>query len=128
MLVCQKDDRFDYRSNRFKGGNNHTARRVFYELLNIPYIYTVESSLFGYQKENDFRIIPYQPQDYREMGVSVLSTFAELMKKKERFRPKDERLLLCNQEELEEEGNIWDIMNEVDEIESVGSDEDPAAD
>lgn len=49
-MVCKNDLRFDYRSNRFKGGNNQTARRVFYETLNIPYIYTIESSLFGYQK------------------------------------------------------------------------------
>lgn len=30
MLVCKNDERFDYRSNRFRGGNNQTARRVFY--------------------------------------------------------------------------------------------------
>lgn len=76
MLVCKNDERFDYRSNRFRGGNNCTARRVFYDLLNIPYIYTIESSLFGYQKEFDHRIIPYQPKDYREMGETVVKTFA----------------------------------------------------
>jgi len=61
MLVCKNDHRFDYRSNRFRGGNKTTARRVFYDILNIPYIYTIESSLYGYQKEGDFRIVPYQP-------------------------------------------------------------------
>lgn len=30
MLVCKNDPRFDYRSNRFRGGNNLTARRVIY--------------------------------------------------------------------------------------------------
>lgn len=91
MMVCKNDDRFDFRSNRFRGGNNTTARRVFYDILKIPYIYTIESSLFGYQKEGDFRIIPYQPEDYREMGQTVLKTFAEMMSKKNKFRPKDER-------------------------------------
>ena len=50
-----------------------TQIQIFYHLLttnlfpiiNIPYIYTIESSLFGYQKESDFRITQYQPQDYR---------------------------------------------------------------
>ena len=65
MMVCQKDERFDYRSNRYRGGNNLTARKIFYDILNIPYIYTIESSLFGYQKSTDYKIIPYQPNDYR---------------------------------------------------------------
>jgi hypothetical protein len=68
MLVCKNDQRFDYKSNRFKGGSDLTARKVLFDLLNIPFIYTVESSFFGYQKEGDFKIIPYQPNDYREMG------------------------------------------------------------
>lgn len=66
-------------------------------MLNIPYIYTIESSLFGYQRENDFRIIQYQPNDYREMGKSVLSTFAQMVKKKKGLNQKDYQLLLCNQ-------------------------------
>ena len=50
MMVCKNDSRFDFRSNRFKGGSNLTARKVFFDLLNIPYIYTIESSLYGYQE------------------------------------------------------------------------------
>ena len=41
MMVCRSDSRFDYRSNRFRGGNNLTARKIFYDILNIPYIYTI---------------------------------------------------------------------------------------
>lgn len=51
-----------------------------------------------------------------------------MVKKRRGTHPQDLKLLLCNSAELEEEGNLWDRMNEVDEIESVGSDEDPAAD
>lgn len=51
------------------------------------------------------------------------------MKKKQGYyNPKDYRLLLCSKKELEQEDNIWARMNEADEVESVGSDEDPAAD
>lgn len=41
MMVCKNDQRFDYRYNRFKGGNDHTARKVFYDILKKPYIYTI---------------------------------------------------------------------------------------
>lgn len=76
MMVCKADDRFDFRSNRFRGGSNQTARKILFDTLNIPFVYTVESSFFGYQKEGDFKIIQYQPNDYREMGESILKTFA----------------------------------------------------
>lgn len=65
MMVCMNDNRFDFRMNRYKGGNDQTARKVFYDIINIPYIYTIESSFYGYQKEGDFKITPYQPNDYR---------------------------------------------------------------
>ena len=41
MMVCRQDERFDYKSNRYRGGNNLTARKIFYDILNIPYIYTI---------------------------------------------------------------------------------------
>ena len=97
-------------------------------MLDIPYIYTIESSLYGYQKESDYRVTPYQPEDYRGMGQTVLKTFAEMMVKKKSLKHKDPRLLLCDPEELLAGGNMWDRMNEMDELESVGSDEDPGAD
>jgi hypothetical protein len=50
MMVCKKDVRFDYHSNRFKGGSNLTARNILFDLHRIPFVYTVESSFFGYQK------------------------------------------------------------------------------
>lgn len=68
MMVCKNDERFDYKSNRFSGGNDRTARKILFDYLQIPLVYTVESSFFGYQKENDFKITQYQPKDYREMG------------------------------------------------------------
>jgi len=33
MMVCKNDHRFDYRSNRFKGGSNQTARKVLFDHL-----------------------------------------------------------------------------------------------
>ena len=94
-MVCKNDERFDFKSNRFKGGSDLTARRILFDLLNIPFIYTVESSFFGYQKEGDFKIIPYQPNDYREMGENILKTFAQMIQQRNHNPMKDERLLLC---------------------------------
>lgn len=62
------------------------------------------------------------------MGESILKTFAGLSHKQRTHRICDERLLLCRESELDEEDNLWKRMNEVEEIESVGSDEDPAED
>lgn len=56
------------------------------------------------------------------MGQNVLKTFAQMMSKKSSLKSKDERLLLCSKEELESDNNIWDMMNEADEVESLGSD------
>lgn len=42
-------------------------------------IYTVESSFYGYQKD-DYKIVEYLPQDYREMGQVILETFCEYQK------------------------------------------------
>lgn len=41
MMVCKNDVRFDYRCNRFRGGSNLTARKVLFDSLKIPHIYTV---------------------------------------------------------------------------------------
>ena len=49
-----------------------------------------------------------------------------MSKKKNMCSSIDMRLLLCGEEELKRPNNIWDVMNEADEVESVGSDEDPA--
>jgi hypothetical protein len=100
MLVCKNDERFDYRSNRFQGGSNLTARKILFDMLKIPFVYTIESSYFGYQKEGDFKIIPYQPHDYREMGETILKTFAEMVKKQKSHKIYDQRLLLCQEHEL----------------------------
>jgi hypothetical protein len=93
LLVARKDPRFDWKGNRFGGGSSLTARKVLGDLLKTPLVYTVESSFFGYQKEGDFKIIPYQPQDYREMAVSILSAFAEVSHSKEQPL-QDHRILL----------------------------------
>lgn len=45
------------------------------------------------------------------MGVSVLSTFAEMSKKKRGLHQTDLKLLLCSSEELEDDNNLWDKMN-----------------
>jgi hypothetical protein len=116
MMVCKNDARFDYRSNRFRGGNDQTARKALFDILDTPFVYTIESSFFGYQKENDFKITPYQPDDYREMAMIVLSSFAELIQQRKAEPMRDHRLLICNEEELQQEDNLWNRMNEVDDI------------
>lgn len=65
LLVCRKDIRFEWGGNRFGGGSDKTARKVLADLVKIPLVYTVESSFFGYQRQGDYKIIPYQPNDYR---------------------------------------------------------------
>ena len=81
MLVSMKDERFSYTSCRFSPCNNSSARHVLFESFKIPLIYTVESSLFGYQK-NDHKIVEYLPKDYREMGKTLIDSFYEMNKSK----------------------------------------------
>ena len=99
LLVAKADPRFDWRGNRFGGGSNLSARKVLADLLQVPLVYTVESSFFGYQPEGDFKIIPYQPADYREMGASILATFAALTPHRRQPALEDHRLLLGPQED-----------------------------
>lgn len=73
-MVCQNDERFSYTESRFSQCNLSSARHVLFEYLQIPLIYTVESSFYGYQK-NDHRIIEYLPKDYREMGEKLIEIF-----------------------------------------------------
>lgn len=127
LLVCRNDSRFDWRGNRFGGGSNLTARKVLADLLKVPLVYTIESSFFGHQKEGDFKITPYQPNDYREMGATILKTFGEMIEQQSERPVEDQRLLFCRKEELEDEENLWNKMNG-DDVESIGSDEDPAED
>lgn len=79
MMVCLKDPRFAYTSCRFSPCNPNSARHVLFESLQTPLIYTVESSFYGYQKDN-YKIVEYLPQDYREMGQVILETFCEYQK------------------------------------------------
>lgn len=65
IMVGKSDERFDIRSNRFGGGSDDTARKVLYDITSLPLIYTVECSFYGYQKKNDFRVVPYSIKDYR---------------------------------------------------------------
>lgn len=74
LLVCKKDQRFTFKNCRFAGGSNSAARYALFESLRIPLIYTVECSFYGYQ-EGDFRIVQYMPQDYKEMGASLMEGF-----------------------------------------------------
>ena len=60
MMVCKNDSRFSYTSCRFSPYNNKSARYVLFESLKIPMIYTVESSFYGYQKD-DHKITQYMP-------------------------------------------------------------------
>jgi len=94
MMVCKNDQRFDYRSNRYRGGSTKTARKVLFDILKIPKIYTVESSYYGYQKIGDHRIIQYVPNDYREMGENILISFSQLMKKRQRNNTNIRALLI----------------------------------
>ena len=52
FMVCEKDSRFSYLSSRFTQCNTSSARHVLFESLQIPLIYTVESSFYGYQSED----------------------------------------------------------------------------
>jgi hypothetical protein len=69
-MVCAKDERFDYASCTF-GDDGGGSRRVLFELLQIPHIYTVDSSSYGYRAQGN-RITEYLPNDYRAMGAILL--------------------------------------------------------
>lgn len=75
-LVCRNDQRFNYSECRFSQCNTSSARHILFETLQIPLVYTVESSFYGYQKDGH-RIAEYLPKDYREMGESLMEGFYE---------------------------------------------------
>ena len=81
LTVCKQDERYTFKNCRFTGGSNSAARYALFESLRIPLIYTVESSFYGYQT-NDFRILQYLPQDYKEMGASLMKGFFDYEVKK----------------------------------------------
>lgn len=74
--MCENDPRFSYNNCRFRGGNEGSARRVFFEELGIPGIFTVECSLIGFVKDN--RVCEYSLSDYHEMGIKIISNFLSL--------------------------------------------------
>ena len=76
LVVCKNDSRFTFKNCRFSGGSDNSARSVLFHSLKVPLIYTVESSFYGYQV-GDFRIVQYLPQDYKEMGGSLMKGFLD---------------------------------------------------
>ena len=81
-FVCQNDKRFSFESCRYRGGYDTTARKVLFDELSIPYIYTVECSLLGYIDKKTNRIVDYKVQDYYEMGRHLIDSFLNLEKVK----------------------------------------------
>lgn len=76
MMVCKKDNRFCYENSRFSSCNPSSARQVLFDTLQIPLVYTVESSFYGYKK-NEIQIVEYLPKDYKEMGTVLIETLWE---------------------------------------------------
>ena len=64
MMVCKKDKRFSYEYCRYSPCNPSSARQVLFDYLQIPLVYTVESSFYGYKK-NETNIVEYLPNDYK---------------------------------------------------------------
>lgn len=81
LMVCKQDQRYTFKNCRFTGGSNRAARYALFEALRVPLIYTVESSFYGYQT-GDFRIAQYLPQDFKEMGASLMKGFFDYEMKK----------------------------------------------
>lgn len=76
--VCKKDQRFSLQNCRYRGGYETTARKVLFEELQIPNIFTVECSLLGYLDPKTFRINEYKLSDYYEMGKELIDSFLSL--------------------------------------------------
>ena len=77
LIVCQNDPKFSFVSSRFSEGPKSTARYSLHKLLNIPNVFTVESSFYGYESNN--KIIEYLPDDYRDIGTSLLEGYAIML-------------------------------------------------
>lgn len=77
LIVCQNDERFSFNSSRFSEGPKSTARYALHKLLGISNVFTVESSFYGYEKNS--RIIEYLPDDYRDLGRSLLEGYAMML-------------------------------------------------
>mgnify|MGYP000853850412 FL=1 len=77
LFVCKNDPRFSFEDSRFGGGYATTARSALFKLLKIPKVYTVESSFYAYEKGKD--VVQYLPEDYRNMGRSLLENYASLL-------------------------------------------------
>lgn len=124
MMVSMKDSRFSYTSCRFSPCNNNSARHVLFESLQIPLIYTVESSLYGYQR-NDHNIIEYLPNDYREMGKTLIDSFFEMNKSKMRLAM-ELNISSVTQDQEEEYENERKKEEQLDV--NAASDSDPSGD
>lgn len=81
-FVCQNDPRFSMQNCRYRGGYDTTARKVLFDELSIPNIYTVECSLLGYTDPKTHRIIDFKISDYHEMGKSLIDGFISFEKVK----------------------------------------------
>ncbi len=53
-------------------------RKVLFNELSNPNIFTVECSLYGYQK--GLKIIEYTIEDFKQMGRKLVSSYIELEK------------------------------------------------
>jgi len=121
--VCKNDTRFSFKNCRFSGGSDNAARSVLFQTLKAPLIYTVESSFYGYQV-GDFRIVQYLPQDYKEMGGSLMKGFLDYEIKKNNKSLKFIAVPKCSEMDIEK--YFFDKIDD-DEFDksSVGSDSDP---
>lgn len=120
LIVCQNDERFSFSLSRFSEGPKSTARYSLHKLLGIPNVFTVESSFYGFEKNS--RIVEYYPDDYRDLGRSLLEGYAMMLNEE---CPKLERLNFASAlERLQEEPKL---MEEGDKL-SAGSDSDPSGD
>lgn len=48
-----------------------------FNILKIPNVFSIESSFYGYEKNN--KLIEYFPNDYRDLGRSLLEGYARMI-------------------------------------------------
>ncbi|KRW98099.1 hypothetical protein PPERSA_05995 [Pseudocohnilembus persalinus] len=74
LLCCQKDKAFSFKECEFKQqpGKENTLRETIFEDFEIEYVYTQETSFYGYQVQNGSEVISFTQQKLKDMGKAMM--------------------------------------------------------
>lgn len=94
-------------------------------MLKIPKVYTVESSFYAYEKGKD--VVQYLPDDYRNMGRSLLENYASLLLQEnpQLSTPINSLRKTSDLKQVLKDLKLPEVLEQGDK-ESAGSDSDPS--